>query len=126
MKRLYIGGVLLAITVLLGVLVLKAFSGIYEPMADTLEKAGEAALAGDWEQASALSRDAYRRWEKYRDLTAAFENQDPLDRMEDLFAGLQVYHRCGETAAFAAACRELSQLSRALAQSQSVCLWNIL
>ena len=126
MKRLWIGvGFLvgmLAIAIALTVL----FDRIHTPLSKDLERAAQLALAGDWEKATALTRQARADWKKYREFIAAVADHEPLEKMEYLLDQLEVYAETRRGADFSATCVEVASLAEAMLESQSFTWWNFL
>ena len=126
MKRLWIG--IAALVVVLGACLWTTFAmnSIHDPISAKLERASEAALAGDWQAAKALARDAQSRWERSRRVTASAADHTPMDEVDGLFAQLPVYARGEEPVDFAAACAQLSKLVTAVGDAHSFNWWNLL
>ena len=122
---------ILGLTILLLALVFAIGTGIvmkaiHSPGEAALTQAAELALSGDMERAVPLAQDAYTRWQKYRSITAAFADHNPMDDTERLFREMLVYAEAGEEPHFAACCKELSQRLRAVADAHRFSWWNIL
>lgn len=126
MKRLYIGIALLAIMLAVSICLTAAFSALHEPLSSKLDQAKSAAVAGDWEKATALTSDARASWVQFRRFTAAVADHEPLEQMDSLFARLEVLGQLREVDEFAADCAELSRLATAMAESQAFTWWNML
>lgn len=126
MKRLWLGVAILLVVLMVGTGLSIAFSRLHTPISETLNEAGRAALAEDWEKATALANAAGADWEKIRHFTAAVAEHTPLEEMDSLFARLEVLCRARETAEFSAVCAELSILATTMGQSQSIVWWNLL
>ena len=125
MKRLWIGIGFLAVILLIGTGITLAFEQLHKPLSDTLQQASEAAMAEDWEKASALTKSAKADWEKCREFTAAVADHEPLEEMDALFAQLEVRARQQETTDFAALSAQLARMAQAMADSQSISWWNL-
>ena len=109
MKRLWVG-ILLLLVLLAGTLaVTVAMDRIYAPMAEAL-------VAGDLEAAE----ERYQRW---RQLTAAFADHGPMEEMDALFARAEV---CGDEQERRALCAELAQRAKAMSNAHSPTWWNLL
>jgi len=91
-----------------------------------ITQAAQLALEGNMEQACALAYDAYARWNKYRDITAAFADHTPMDDTERLFQEMLVYAKTEEIPHFAACCTELSAMLKATYETHGFSLKNIL
>ena len=126
MKRGCIGAALLLLLLVGGGLSVRAMVDMHAPLTGFLEKASEAALTSDWEQAQALSRKAQTRWEKNWHISAAFSDHGPMEEIDGLFAQLQVYGKLREGAGFAALCRELARELEAMGEAHVPNWWNLL
>lgn len=126
MKRLWIGVALLALLLAVGVYLTAAFEALHRPLADKMEAASAAAIAGDWEKAMALTDEARADWKRIRHFTAAVADHEPLEEMDSLFSRLEILGKLELRADFAAECRRLACLAEAIAESQAVTWWNLL
>lgn len=122
---------LLGLAILLLVLVFAIGTGvgmkaILAPGEAALTQAAQYALAGNMEQAVPLAREAYDRWQKYRGITAAFADHNPMDDTERLFREMLVYAETGEDPHFAACCSQLSAMLKATYETHGFSLKNIL
>ena len=126
MKRLWIGAALLAVLLLLGIGSTLAVEWIHEPIARQLEGASAAALAGHWQEARVLAAGAKNSWEQYREVAACITDHEVLEAADAQFARLEVLEHIRESAAFAAACAELSTVFDALADVQDLNLQNLM
>jgi hypothetical protein len=127
MERRFIWGLtilLLALVFAIGTgIVMKA---IHSPGEAALTQAAELALSGDMERAVPLAQDAYTRWQKYRSITAAFADHNPMDDTERLFREMMVYAETDEVPHFAACCRELARRVEAVSEAHRFSWWNVL
>ena len=126
MNHLWIGVLILAILLALGLVVSWGMDAIHDPIANDLAAAAEAALDSDWDTALSCVHRASARWEKYRRFTAAFADHTPMDELDQLFAQLPFFAHQRENPHFSALCQELSTLARAMAESQRLSWWNLL
>ena len=126
MKRLWLGVGLLLLLAVLGFLTAWGMQRIHEPVSNTLSLAGQAALEEDWERAVDLSAQAYQRWKRYRKLTAAAADHEPMEAIDSLFCELEVYGKEREAEHFAACCANLRILTRAMGEAHEVSWWNLL
>ncbi len=126
MKRLYFGFGLLILMLVTGIVITARFSALHAPLAQQLRQAQNAAEAGSWEQARALTEDARTQWENSRHFTAAVADHEPMEQMDSLFARLTVLARLENAEAFAADCAELARLATSMAHSQQLFWWNLL
>ena len=126
MKRLWIGAVLLAVLLFLGIGSTLAMERIHKPIAQQLEDASTAAQSGHWQEARILTAGARGRWEQYREFAACIADHEALEAADAQFARLEVLEPIRESTAFAVACAELSALFNALADVQDLNLWNMM
>ena len=126
MKRTWIGAGLLVILLLLGIGSTLSMEKIHEPIARQLEGASEAAISGHWQEARILTAGARVRWEQHREFVACISNHEALEAADAQFARLDVLEQRQESAAFAAACAELSAMFDALADVQDLSLQNLM
>ena len=127
MERRFILGLTLLILVLaLALGTAAGMKAIHAPGEAALEKAARLALSGNLEQAIPLAREAYSRWQKYRGITAAFADHTPMDDTERLFREMLIYAETEEVPHFAACCEQLSAMLKAMYETHSFSLKNIL
>lgn len=126
MNRLHLGIALLAVLLAAGIATTCLFHHIFTPLSQTLEDAGNQALAGSWEQARDLAQQAHEKWLRCRDITAAAADHAPLEQMEQLFSNLQVYQALELRSEFAAICAQLAQMATAMEEAQAVHWWSLL
>ena len=122
---------ILGITILVLVLALTigtaiGMKAIHAPGEAAMTQAARLALAGDMDRAIPLAREAYTRWQKFRGITAAFADHNPMDDTERLFREMLVYAEAGEEPHFAACCQQLSAMLRAMYETHGFSLKNIL
>lgn len=126
MKRLWIGVGLLLILLALGigttVFAVRTHTGISQ----TLQQASEAALAGKWAQAKALSMDAKTKWENYRKGTAAIADHEPMEEIDDLFSQMEVFLKTRQQIPLSACCASLSVLIEAIGEAHAINWWSLL
>ena len=125
-QRFWIGIIVLAVLLVLGILTMLLFSRIHHPMAQRLRESAAAAQADDWEKATALAEKARAEWEQYRYLISASADHEPLEQMEYLLDQLEVYAADRQKADFAALCIRLANLAEAMADTQQIRWWNLL
>lgn len=126
MKRGWLGAGLLAALLLVGVFLQYAMDLIHGPCAQKLEQAAQAALLEDWDSAQDLSRQAAEGWKKGYGITAAVADHAPMDEVDMMYAQLEVYARQKERVHFAATCRSLATLTKAVAEVHRFSLRNLL
>lgn len=126
MKRLIIGIAVLLLLPVIGGAVSWFFCQAHIPTAALLADASEAALANDWDSALSFSRQARNRWERFRHLTAAFTDHSPIDEIDSLFSQLETFEAQKSGEWFPALCAQLSELTKAIADSHRFCWWTVL
>ena len=126
MKRLWIGGVLLAVFLILGIWIGMRLETFAEPVSTLLEEAKAAALGGEHFQGQQLAEQAQALWQRCRNGLAAVCPHGPLEEAEGLFAQLRAYAGAELWGEFAACCARLMQQLQALTETQSIAWWNLL
>lgn len=126
MRRLWIGVGVLVVMLAVAICLTAAFDRIHTPLSEDLKQASQLAMAGEWEKATALTRQARADWKNYRELIAAVADHEPLEKMEYLLDQLLVYGQSHRRADFAAICVEVAALAEAMLESQSLTWWNFL
>ena len=127
MERRFLFGITILLLVLVFAIgVALGMKAIHAPTEAALTQAARLALDGDMEQAIPLAQKAYHRWQKYRRITAAFADHNPMDDTERLFREMLVYADAGEEPHFAACCTQLSAMLKAIYEAHSFSLKNIL
>ena len=127
MERRFILGIGILLLVLsLAIGAAMGMRAIHRPAEAALSRAAELTLAGNFEQAVPLAKDAYSRWQKYRGVTAAFADHGPMDDTERLFQEMLIYAQTGEQPHFAACCSQLSAMLKAIYETHGFYLKNIL
>lgn len=125
MKRSWIGGGLLLVLLAAGLAVTYFMTKIHEPIARDLITAGEYALAGEWEEAEVLSRNAMQLWEENETFRACFADHGPMEEIDACFAQLKIYLRMKEETAFAASCGEIARKAKAMGEAHGLVWENI-
>ena len=126
MRRGFIGLALLAALLAGGLLSSRSMGCMYAPMAALLEQSGAAALAGDWEEATAGVRQARVKWHESRRGCAVFTDHTPMEQIDSQFAQLEVYGKLLQAEPFAVLCAALSQSLEAMGDAHSPDWWNLL
>lgn len=126
MKRMWIGLVLLAVTLAVGIVLTVTFDMLHRPLAEKLDEACLAAMAGNWDKAMQLTVQAKNDWEKARNFTAAVADHEPLEEIDAIFARLEVLGGLQLQGEFVSECAHLSRLAAAMGESQAVTWWNLL
>lgn len=120
MKRSWIGLGMLLVLLIAALLVTWGMYEIHEPVARDLITAGEYALAGDWESAVRLSRNAEEIWQTHETFRACFADHGPMEDIDACFAQLEIYARMREETAFAASCGEIARKTTAIAEAHGL------
>ena len=123
MKRSRLGGGLLLLLLIVSLLVTHFMIRVHDPIARDLAAAEEFALAGDWDRALPLSRQAAARWEETETFRACFADHNPTEEIAACFAQLEIYGRMKEETAFAAACGETAQKVKAVGEAHKL-IWH--
>lgn len=126
MKRMWIGVVLLAVMLATGVGMLLVSRDFYGEFSDSLDQAGEYALAENWVAAGNKLRESQRLWKQYRRFWAASTDHEPVEEVQRLFSQLEVYEKCRQGTEFAAICRSIVHRAEAIDEAQSLKWWSIL
>ena len=109
MKRVWIGGALLAVLLTAGLLAGWAMDRGLCPGAEKLKLAGELAAAGRWGAAEEMLDDVEEIWEDRRWLVTALYDHEIMDEMDAALAQLEAYCDARDTLAFRALCRALAK-----------------
>ncbi len=126
MKRLWIGITFLSVLLAGGIWQSFGIAGIHQELSRSLSQAADAARQQNWAKADALSEAAEEKWDRCRNLTAAFADHEPLEELEKLFAELQLCRQLSLEDNYAVVCSDLSQICKAIAESFQISWWNVL
>lgn len=126
MRQLWVGIGLLLFFLILGIVITVTINDFQSALASDLYRAGQAAEAGDWDLAQALSDDVKARWQKGWHAVAAIVDHAPMEEIDCLFSQLEVYLQNREAISFSACCASLETMTRALGEGQTVNWWNLL
>lgn len=126
MKRLWIGVVILAVLLGLGVGTTVFAVRTQEDISQNLQQASDAALRGKWAEASSLSLGAKAKWETYRKGTAAIADHEPMEEIDDLFSQMEVYLQTRQQIPFSVCCASLSVLTNAIGEAHAINWWSLL
>ena len=126
MKRMWIGVGLLAAVLIVGIWASNQMEEIHQEIARDLERAAQSALEEDWDMAGALFARAEKTWEKKQILTSSFSDHAPIENAEALFAQLKISAQTENTESFATACACLASQLKAMGESHSFNLRNLL
>lgn len=126
MKRTALGFGLLAGLLVLGMLTSAAMEKRHAPIKTALDAAAGSVAEENWDGAQMLLQEARTRWEKGWRADAALADHAPMEQIDALFARLQEFCREEDTGEFAAGCRELSRLVKAMTDAHRLSWWNLL
>ena len=126
MKRSWIGFFLLILLLVASLLSTRVMVGIHEPVEAALSQAARYAMAGQWDQAEAVFREAEDGWDRWEHLRSCFADHTPVEDIDAAFALLKVYCTAEEQTAFEGACRELARRVAAVGEAHELVWWNLL
>ncbi len=126
MKRMYFGLGLLTVLLSVAILLTMVFVRLHDPLPEALERAQNAALAGDWEEAAAVTEKVHKQWKRFCHFTAAVADHEPMEEMDAMFARLEVLCRMHQADEFVSDCAELAKMAQAMTESQKLVWWNLL
>ncbi len=126
MKRNILGFGLLLVLLVLGLFTSQSMEKRHEPIQAALDTAADSAVSENWEGAEILLGEAKTRWERGWQADAALADHAPMEEIDGLFARLIEYCREEDTGEFAAGCRELSRLVKAMTDAHKPNWWNLL
>ena len=126
MKRFWLGVMILAGLLALGIGVTVAVNRFCDPISGELSQASDAVLQDQWAAAEQAARRARSRWERHRALHAAVGNHEPMEEIDSLFEQLEIYSRQRDGLRFAECCAQLASLITTLGEAQGVYWWNVL
>ena len=109
MKRVWIGGILLAVLLTAGLLAGWAMDRGLCPGAEKLRQAGELAAANRWGAAEEMLDDVEEIWEDRRWLVTGLYDHEIVDDIDAALAQLEAYCDARDALAFRALCRSLAK-----------------
>ena len=125
-KRFYLGVGILVLFLGLGLVTAWGMEKTAEPVAQALEQASRAALAGNADEGIRLAAQAKEIWVKGWKGIVTVADHTPVDEIDGLFAQLQYYADAGNLQALGACCTRLSELVEAVSDAHRLTWWNIL
>lgn len=123
MRRIWIGVGLLAVLLVLGMVVMHTTNRQLGTVSDTLKQAAE---IRDWDRAVTLAQKAQKDWKQKWHLMAALADHTDMDKIDGIFARLEVYQQRKAETDHAAACAQLSEAIRDLEENHRLTWWNLL
>ena len=124
MKRIWFGAGLLAGLLVLGIISNSFMERTHHPQADKLSRAAKLAADGDWAAARNLYEDAKQTWDEKQLLIAALCRHEPVDRINGLFAQLEVYSETRSVTSFCSTCVDLASQLESIGKSHKLNLHN--
>ena len=126
MKRIRFGTALLSVLLILGILSNVMMRKIPPAQAKRLHHAAALASAGDWAAARDLSEVARSAWEQKQIFYCAMCDHEDIDRIDGLFAQMEVYAATRSAVSFSSICAQLASHLEALSHSHSLSPENFL
>ena len=126
MKRGWFGAALLLVLLGLGIASSVLMGIFHEPLAQSLERAADLALAENWEKSQEIVEQAQEKWEKMWHFSATVSDHGPMEEIDALFAQLEIYQKSRDPVNFAAACASLSRQIEAMGDAHEISWWNLL
>ena len=126
MRRCYLGAVVLAALLLLGIFSSRWMENHHRSLAEQLLSAADAAEAGEWEEFLRLTSGAEGDWHRNRGLTAVLADHQYLEQAEGLLGQLPSAAKRREAAECARLCRDTAHIFRVLAEDQKLKWENLL
>lgn len=126
MGRFWLGILLLAALLLLGLWIGYKADGVHQSISKSLDLAAQQVLAGDLEGGLATAQAARRRWHRGWNATAAVADHAPMDEIDGLFAQLEIYGQLRTPTELAAVCTRLAALVSAIGEAHRFTWWNLL
>jgi hypothetical protein len=123
-KRIWFGGALLGLLLILGILCAGFMEDSHLEQAQQLNRAADLAAAGNWNAAKTELSKAHESWDKRSTIIAGLSDHEPMDQIEGSFAQLKVFAQLEDAASFASSCRYLAKQLEALGKSHSLNLQN--
>lgn len=126
MNKLWIGIGLLLFLLIGGIGLLWGSSVFFGDFSESVEEAGEMALAGDWLSATQKMEQIREKWEWQRRFWASFTDHEPVEQVQALFSQLELYKEQQLQTEFASACRALSHVVQAIEETHGLRWWSVL
>ena len=125
MKRIWFGGALLIVLLILGLCSGALMERTHLVQAEELDRAARLALSDRWDGAEAAFLKARDSWASSVPLVAALTDHEPMDEIEGFFGELEVFLRLKDASSFSASCLYLARQLEALGKSHSLNLQNL-
>ncbi len=119
MNRMRLGLLLLAVLLAVSILIGIAIGSIHNSIAEAMLNAADSTDID-------LAFRTEERWQRWRGLTAAFTDHQPLEQLDQLFAQLSRQSALAHPSEFSMLCVQAACVSRAIAESMELTWWNFL
>ena len=126
MKRFWLGAGLMVTLLALGFFETHKVNELTHPVADTAEKAGEAAAEENWAQAASLLESAQTLWEKHWGFLSAMHHHGPMEEIDSQFSRAKALLESRSEMEFSACCARLAELIRAMGEGHQLNWQNLL
>ena len=126
MKRFWIGLILLAVLLALGIFTTVAMDRVHNSLSLELRQAGAAASEGSWLRAADLIRQANAHWERCRGAVAAAASHEPMEEIDTLFDQAQIYLEHRDQLGFVLCCASLRCRMQAMGEAHAISWWSLL
>ena len=125
MRQLWTAAALLAVLAAGLLLLGRGVDGLVAPLAEDLTRASEAARAGDWETAEALTRQASETWEAAGDRLRLAEPHQSVGEIAALLDEAEAYAEARDPDAYRAAVRRTLRALTALGEAERLTPGNL-
>ena len=126
MKRFWLGLGLLIFLLALGFYETYRVHTLTHPVAEAVEKAGNAAAEGDWPRAAGLLQQAQALWKKHWGFLSAMHHHGPMEDIDSQFSRAEALLESRSAGEFAAGCARLAELIRAMGVGHQLNFQNLL
>jgi len=116
---------MLLLLLAVGILTTEYMTRCHRDVTEVLEAAAKDAEAGNWQPARAKLLAAEEGWKKKWGITAALSDHEPMEKINDLFARLEVYAQEQDSIGFRVLCARLTEALEAIGEAHSVAWWNL-
>ncbi len=126
MKRCWIGVGLLITLLGIGIFSTCRMQKAHEPMSAALKQACALAENDQWEDALQCAAQVKQEWEDSWGLSASFADHEPMERINALFAQLEVSGQSRDTLSYCLLCAQLWEELEAMGEAHRFIWWNLL
>ena len=121
-----VGGILLAVLLLLGLLTGRSMRRTHWEISRKLEDAAWFALSENWEDARVAAAAAEGRWKGCRNRNTLLADHTPMEQIVALFSRVGILSAARQQEEFAATCAELSRYVQAMGEAHRLTWQNLL